>query len=149
MKYVLLIIAMFITNSVCSMQNLNENPITENQSTLQSSKRLSLNPNDTKATEVYIPRSVDVSRQLKFESKCCFCTSRWIIQPVMVISSLASVALVGVGEYFISDNPTLATVLNGLGLVCGATSFVSSVLMIKVNNKLVSIDNYFDGAEKN
>lgn len=149
MKCLVLIVSIFITNSVCSMQNIKENPITENQSTLQSSKRLSINPNDTKATEVYIPRSVDVSRQLKFESKCCFCTSRWIIQPLMVVSSLASVGLVGVGEYFISNNPTLAAVLNGLGLACGTASFVLSVLMIKVNNKLVSIDNYFDGSEKN
>ena len=148
MKYLLLIIAMFITNIAYSMQNLKENSV-ENQSVLQYSKRLSLNPNDTKATEVYIPKAVDVSRQLKFESRCCFCTSRWIIQPVMVISSLASVVFVGVGEYFISNNSKVATILNGLGLACGAASFVASVLTIKVNNKLASIDNYFDGTDKN
>ena len=98
---------------------------------------------------VYIPRQIDVSRTLQRESICCFRISRWFLQPLNVIAPLLSSGLVAFGEYYIDDNPRLAKILNGIGLGCSVAQFVTSVLLIKVNDKLEGIDNYMESRGKN
>ena len=142
MRFLFILISIFALSNTSSMRDLSEGAIITNGKS--AAKRMSV-PNDPRATAIYIPHTVDVSRQLAFESRCCFCSSRWILQPIMVLSSLASVGLVGLGEFFISSDPKTASILNGAGLLCVTASFVAGVLTIKVNNKLATIDNYFDG----
>ena len=91
---------------------------------------------------VYIPQHYDVSEMLHRESVCCFRISRYILQPINVIAPLLATGFVGVAEYVMDDDTKLARVLNGIGLICSAAQFVTSVLLIKVNDKQQSIDEY-------
>lgn len=91
---------------------------------------------------VYIPQHYDVSEMLHRESVCCFRISRYFLQPLNVIAPLFATGFVGVAEYIMDDNPKLAKILNGIGLACNATQFVTSVLLIKINDKQQGIDEY-------
>lgn len=93
-------------------------------------------------TETYIPQHTDMTEALHRESICCFYVSRWILQPINVITPLISSGFVATGEYFVHSNPGLAMTLNGVGLGFSIAGFVTSVLLLKVNNKLEKIDQY-------
>lgn len=95
-----------------------------------------------KLTATYIPVSYDISEDLQAESRICFRTNMWFLQPLQVIAPLASSIMVGIGEYLINSNPREASICNAIGLGFGIVDFVASVLSVKINNKLQRIDNY-------
>ena len=95
-------------------------------------------------TETYMPRNLSVANMLKNEATCCFCTARWILQPINIIAPLIAGGLVAAGEYFIKSDPRRAEILNLCGLGFSVADFISGVLLLKVNNKLEGIDDYFD-----
>ena len=97
---------------------------------------------------VYIPQHYDVTDALHREAACCFCTSRWILQPINVVAPLISSGLIAVGEYMIESNPTAARWFNGIGLGFSIAQFITSVLLVKVNNKLEGIDDYIDNRRR-
>ena len=98
----------------------------------------------SEATTVYIHQHYDATEALHREAACCFCTSRWILQPINVIAPLVSTGLIAVGEYFIDSDPGRASLLNGIGLGFSVAQFITSVLLLKVNNKLEGIDDYIE-----
>lgn len=98
----------------------------------------------------YIPQVYDVTNTLIAESRCCFFTGRWILQPINIVSPIIASALIGFGEYYIDNNPSTARLLNGIGLGFSILDFISGVLLVKVDNKLQGIDEvvqYRRGAE--
>ena len=97
---------------------------------------------------VYIPQHYDVTDALHREAACCFCTSRWLLQPINVVAPLISSGLIAAGEYMIDSNPTAARWLNGFGLGFSIAQFITSVLLVKVNNKLEGIDDYIDNRRR-
>ena len=86
---------------------------------------------------VYIPQHYDVTDALHREAACCFCTSRWLLQPINVIAPLISSGLIAVGEYMIDSNPSAARWLNGIGLGFSIAQFITSVLLVKVNGEII------------
>lgn len=92
----------------------------------------------------YVPHAYDVTPTLIAESRCCFRMSRWILQPVNVVSPLVATGLVAVGEYCIEGYPSTAKILNGIGLGFSILDFISGVLLLKIDNKLEGIDRVID-----
>ena len=88
----------------------------------------------------YVPQAYDVTTTLVAESRCCFFTSRWFLQPINIVSPIIASALVGFGEYYIDSNPSVARILNGIGLGFSVLDFISGVLLAKIDNKLQGID---------
>lgn len=107
--------------------------------TIQEDNQQSIQNNTPQRTG-YIPQAYDITPTLVAESRCCFFTSRWILQPINVISPLIATGLVAVGEYYINSNPSTARLLNGIGLGFSLLDFISGVLLLKVDNKLEGID---------
>lgn len=93
-------------------------------------------------SETYIPQNIDMTEFLTDETICCFKISRYILQPVRVIVPLLATACVGVGEYYIKENPKAAAVWNACGLVFSISDFIFTTLSIKVDNKLKRNDTY-------
>lgn len=106
-----------------------------------ASRLTTLAPNSPTSTQQhYVPQVYDVTPTLVAESRCCFFTSRWFLQPVNIISPIIASALVGFGEYYIDSNPSVARILNGVGLGFSVLDFISGVLLAKIDNKLQGID---------
>ena len=93
-------------------------------------------------SETYIPQNIDMTEFLTDETICCFKISRYLLQPVGVIVPLLATACVGVGEYYIKENPKAAAVWNACGLVFSISDFIFTTLSIKVDNKLKRNDTY-------
>ena len=92
----------------------------------------------------YIPREVDVSRFLRLESKCYMVISRCVLQPINVIAPLISTILVAAGNLCQDSNQKASKILGWTGCSLSALEFITSVLLVKVNDKLQGIDDYIE-----
>lgn len=98
-------------------------------------------------SETYIPQNIDMTEFLSDETILCFKISRYLLQPVRVVVPLLATACVGVGEYYIKDNPRTAAVWNACGLAFSISDFIFTTLAIKVDNKLRRNDHYIGGRQ--
>lgn len=93
---------------------------------------------------VYVPQAYDVTEELVGQSKCCFRTSRWVLQPMSVIAPLLTTVFLAIGEYFRGSKDDVANKLDLVALACSLASFASGTLLLKVNNKLKTIDRHIE-----
>lgn len=131
MKAILIAIFLAIPTAVAMHIDVNEDQLKEVELSALG---------DAKTT--YMPQSYDVSRQLVKESKCCFFTGRWLLQPINVVAPLISSILIGFSEYYINSKPETAQLLNGLGLGFAVIDFISGVWLVKITDRVQEIDHY-------
>ena len=129
------------------LENIDPNITSSGQNVRISaqSSLTTLNEPRVRATEVsssYMPRHLSVTNLLRTEATCCFCTARWFLQPLNVITPIVTSALLAASEFFIKSDPKKAQLLNLIGLGFSVADFMTGVLLVKVNNKLEEIDNH-------
>ncbi|MBR1734739.1 MAG: hypothetical protein IJ730_04750 [Alphaproteobacteria bacterium] len=146
-------ITIFITLSVInlfSMEEANEQPqLMIPTTTVTTRPRAGSEAPTTSNVPVYIPQHYDVTRALHREAACCFCTARWVLQPINVVAPLISTGFIAAGEFLLEKHPNTAAVMNGIGLGFSIAQFITSVLLLKVNNKLEGIDEYIGNRQRN
>lgn len=93
-------------------------------------------------------RHIDTAESLKKEGQCWFCLKR-IIQPIGIFLDVSNVVLASVAASVISSKPGTA---KGLIITTAITSTAAgalSILVTKMKNRLVEIDNALDQQEPN
>jgi hypothetical protein len=91
------------------------------------------------ASNTYIPHNVDVLGCLEGEAKCCFVMQR-ILSSATVIADVCAVGITTGSVTQISSNPKLATALGICGVVCSGLSTVVNLFLMKINSKLIKLD---------
>lgn len=92
----------------------------------------------------YIPRQVDVSRFLRLESRCYMFIGRCVLQPINVVAPLVATGLVAASNICQDSYPTTSKIFGWTGCALSALEFATSVLLLKVNDKLQGIDEYIE-----
>ena len=92
----------------------------------------------------YIPTGVNVSRLLRFESKCYFMINRWLLQPINVIAPFIATGLMAASSAIQDSKPNTSKRLGWTACGLSAVEFATSVLLAKVNSKLQGIDEYIE-----
>lgn len=144
----------FFTLSAINLFSMEEETSEQPQLMMQSTTTVTTRPragseaSAPSTVPVYIPQHYDVTAALHREAACCFCTARWVLQPINVVAPLVSTGFIAAGEFLLEKHPDIAAIMNGIGLGFSLAQFITSVLLLKVNNKLEGIDEYIGNRQR-